>query len=346
MDTIELFAVQPYMTLNDYVGEDAFYRKIEGFFVAADRMRSNSSLPALIAFPEDLASFLALAGRGRLIAKAKSLEEVFGLIAKKFWPDLLRAMAHSRTLSLREAFFALAAPEIWRIWHRTMSHLARRFAMTTVAGSALLPENRLGYDQEAFRAAGRAVYNLSVTYGPDGRFLSMTRKVNLVPGHEDALSLTPGPIGQAVSAVLMPETTSVKIATAICYDSFVTAHTSSEPTFQSLWPLLDAKGTKLAIVPSANPWPWNDPWPLDQTSPPRLRRQQWAEESLPSALMPRRSVLAALNPHLLASLLDLHFDGQSAIWAKRDGQVECLAAAPAALAVKESECVVHALWKA
>ena len=342
---IELFAVQPYMTLNDYVDHDAFYRKIESLFAHADGLREDRSHPALIAFPEDIATFLALAGQQSLIASAATIDESFRSIGRALWRPLLATMARWRTLSVRQAFFGLTASTTWKIWHHTMSDLARRFAMTTVAGSALIPENARGYDSDQFQARNKSVYNLSVTYGPDGRSLSMTRKVNLVPGHEDILDLSSGPLDDAIATATLPGAPSVSIATAICYDSFTRAHTASEPHFQSLWPLLDDRGASIAVVPSANPWPWDDPWPLDQKTPSRLRKHQWAEESLPAALAGLTSVRVAMNPHLLASLLDVHFDGQSAIWARRGSAIECLAQAPSSHAKPASECVVHTVWQ-
>ncbi len=345
MAAIELFAVQPYMSLSDYADGEAFYHKIEGLFQQANALRSNPTLPALIAFPEDIATFLALAGQLKILAQVTTIDEGFRRIGQIFWRPLLTAMIQRRTLSLRQAFFAVAAPTVWRIWHRTMSDLARRFSMTTIAGSALIPENRLGYDQDAYSARSRSVYNLSVTYGPDGRFLAMTRKVNLVPGQEDVLDLTPGPADQAVISTLIPGTDQLSVATAICYDGFTVAHTNHEPHFQSLWPLLDRAGATILVIPSANPWSWDAPWPLDRGVPPRLRKEQWAQESLPAALVPMESIQVAVNPHLLASLLDVHFDGQSSIWARRDGQVQCLAASPSTSNDPASECVVHALWE-
>jgi predicted amidohydrolase len=345
MVPIELFAVQPYMSIDDYRDANAFYRKIESLFIKAARLRSQSDSVAIIAFPEDIATFLALAGRSSLIGHAETIDEAFRRIGQQMLPGLLWTMARDRTSSLRRAFFTQTANTTWQIWHHTMSDLARRFAMTTIAGSALLPHPLPGQGGDVKRRRP-FIYNTSVTYGPDGQVLAATRKVNLVPGHEDVLDLSPGQYTEAVVPVSLPKAPSVRIATAICYDGFLVPHTDHEPRFQSLWPLLDQHGVDIVVVPSANPWPWNEPWPLDRQEPKRLRRQQWSDEALPAALRSASSVVVAMNPHLLAALLDVHFDGQSMIWARQDDSVACLAGAPSSDCSPQAETVVHTLWHA
>ncbi len=56
------------------------------------------------------------------------------------------------------------------------------------------------------------------------------------------------------------------------------------------------------------------------------------------------SMVVAINPQLLFSDLSLHFDDQSAIWARATQRIEPLAVAPAFRAEIDSECVVHAQW--
>ncbi len=344
MPTIELFAVQPYMRLTDYLDAEAFYAKMETLFVKAESLRVDRRSAALIAFPEELATFLALVGRQEFIRGASTIDEAYTRVGKVLWPQLARTMWSQRTLSLRRAFFHLTAKDPWRIWHTTMADLARRFSMTVAAGTALLPENRLGYATEAFSPASAHVYNLAMMLDPSGAPLSITRKVNLVPGQEDRLGLAAAPVESALDVVALPTRPDVTLATAICYDAFAVAHTDHEPGFHGLLPDLDQKGVHILIQPSANPWPWDQPWPLDHERPPRLRKEQWCQESLPTALVPLRSVAVAVNPQLLFCGLSLHFDGQSAIWVRGTQGIEALAVAPSFRAESDSECVVHAQW--
>lgn len=345
MASVDLFAVQPYMIPSDYFDQHRFYRKIEGFFVQADRLRQSPSTPAVIAFPEDIATFLCLLGQSALLSRAQTIDQAFTDIGKRLWRPMLATMMAQRHISVRRAFFCLTAPATWSVWHSTMADLARKHAMTVVAGSALLPENAFGYNQDRFKAESAAVYNLSVTYRPDGQMLSYTKKVNLVPGQEDVLDLTGGDFQAALATSVVPGTRSLSMATAICYDAFMVPHTANEPDFHNVLAGLDRAGAEIVVVPSANPWPWDQPWPIDRQRPQRLRRDQWADEALPAGLKPLQSVAVVINPHLLGSLLDLRFDGLSTIWARDDVAVRLLARAAGSSLEPSSECIVHYRWE-
>lgn len=227
-----------------------------------------------------------------------------------------------------------------------MEDLARRFQMTIVAGSALLPMNARGWDDLRFAAQPGGVYNLSLTIGPDGRVLSMTRKVNLVPGQEDHLGLTPGPRDEAVHVAPLPGDPAVRMATAICYDAFTVAHTAKEPAFHPLIDDVDRAGATILVQPAANPWRWDESWPLDRSGRQRTRRQAWREETAPAVLHQTRHLQAVVNPHLLLRLWDLHFDGQSAIWVKdAAGKVTLAAEAPGWHAEPQSETILYTVWE-
>lgn len=346
MASVDLFAVQPYMIPSDYFDQDRFYRKIKEFFVQADRLRQNLSSPAAIAFPEDIATFLCLLGQSALLSWAQTIDQVFTDIGKRLWRPMLATMFARRYISVRRAFFHLTAPATWSVWHFTMADLARKHAVTVVAGSALLPANALGYNQDRFRAESAAVYNLSVTYRPDGQMLSYTQKVNLVPRHEDVLDLTGGDFQPALATSVVPGTRSLAMATAICYDAFMVRKTASEPDFfHNVLAGLDRAGAEIVVVPSANPWPWDQPWPIDRQRPQRLRRDQWADEALPAGLKLLHSVALVINPHLLGSLLDLRFDGLSTIWARDEGRVRLLASSAGSSLEPSSECIIHYRWE-
>lgn len=345
MGPVELYAVQPYMEATDYFEASRFYAKMYALADQAHRMRRSPDRPAILAFPEDIGTFLALVGRGEAVKRAQSVADAFGQVGRRLLLPVLAARLLGRAASLQEALWMAAAPEVWRIWQGTMADLARRFRMTVVAGSALMPVNARGWDDVRFSARNGRTYNLSVTFGPDGHVLSYTRKVNLVPGQEDHLGLTPGPRNDAVKVVKLPGEPSLGLATAICYDAFTVPHTPDEPAFHSLIDDIDAAGTAILAQPSANPWRWEEPWPLEVSGRGRTRREQWREETAPHVLARARHLRAVVNPHLLMRLWDLEFDGQSAIWLRTGDGVKLAAEAPGWRAEARSETVLHAVWE-
>lgn len=338
---VDLFCVQPYMEPEDYFTREAFYHKIDRYFLAAQNQR-NPGHPAVIVFPEDIATFLLLEGHRDLLQNVSTMNQAFTAIGKNQMAGLLWTMLQYGTLRMKRAFFTRGASRLWNVWHGTMARLAHDYQMTVVAGSALIPESRWRYDSNRFMPHSAKVYNLSFTVGPDGHVLYTTRKVNLVPTQEDVLELTPGPPEAASQTMTLPGT-KIEMATAICYDAFCKPHTSQEPKFVNVLDALDQRGARLVAQPSANPWRWQDPWPLDPTQARRPRHQQWDEEGSLASLEKCRRVEIVVNPQLLFDFLDIHFDGQSRILARTPEGVKTLVASQL-ISGREADMVLHSSW--
>ncbi|MCY0878200.1 MAG: hypothetical protein OWU84_04600 [Firmicutes bacterium] len=332
------------MQPDDYQTADAFFRKVASYFAAAHAQRGENR-PALIVFPEDFATFLLLEGRRAFIDRAQTLDEAFRAMALHDWRRLLATLWRYRTLKTRAAFFTALAPRVWEVWRHTMTTLAKEYGMTVVAGTALLPDFAAETKGGPFRPVDARVYNVSFTVNPEGQVISVTRKVNLVPTQEDVLQLTPGPLEQALAWSYLPGTR-IKLATAICYDGFCCPHTPREPHFTNVLARLDDAGVQVVAQPSANPWRWDEPWPFDDARerPARTRAQQWYEEGAFASLTQCRAVEVVVNPQLIMEFLDLHFDGQSAIFA-RDGQAVAPLALSRATRGPEADEVLHAVWR-
>lgn len=78
MAEIDLFAVQPYVTAQTYVSEEAF-RHAMSHLATECRLRrrkdaDGNEVPALAVFPENIATFLALTPLGRLRAALPSAD--------------------------------------------------------------------------------------------------------------------------------------------------------------------------------------------------------------------------------------------------------------------------------
>lgn len=337
MTPVDLFAAQPYMTLKDYSNAASFYHKLDLLMAAVDK-KTRPAVPALVVFPEDLATFLVLADNMDAIRGAATMDEAFTRIGRSLAVPLLGTMARYRTASLRRAFFLLAAPKVWRIWHSAMARLAQQHHVYIVAGSALLPEDLFEFQTAALRPRSNRVYNTSFAVNPAGQVVHVTRKVNLVPTQEDVLDLSPGSLDASLGSF---DIAGIRCATAICYDGFRVPHTPDEPHFVPLLPLLDAQGVQIVAQPSANPWHWNEPFPFQ---PGILRREQWLQEGAFSLLDTCRHISAVVNPQLLLAALDIHFDGPSTIYGRSGNQAVILAQSACHAAVPESEDVVHVSW--
>ncbi len=331
---MDLFAVQPYMTLADYASEDAFSHHMARLLHDMESLRHAEE--AVVVLPEDLATFLALLGAPPEVREQPTLDAAFAVIGRARMAPLVRVMLARRTFRLPVAFFYLVAEHVYGAWYRTMQELSREHRVTLVAGSALLPVNRLGYGDDRFEARAGGVYNSCLTFGPEGQVLSVTHKRNLVPTQEDRLYLSRGP-------ELPPSPIPVgvhRLGVAICYDAFARAHTEHEPGFEPLVPKLAALGADIIAQPSANPWPWSAPYIFRQRDDHRSRSEQWHQEGLWESMRREPSIRAGINPQLLALLFDTHFDGQSVIYVRDGDTVRPVVEAARGEASPDAETVI------
>jgi len=328
---IDLFAVQAWVTAETYRSEATFRDTAFALGRACASRRGASGRPALAVFPENFGTFLVLAPLGRAGAKLDRTE-LATLLAIAVRPRAFGAAL--RRVGLRRgklaALLALG-PEVRAVWERTFSDLARDTGMSIVAGSALVPDGAVDNED--------AVYNLSLTFDPDGRIAGSTRKVNLVPGLEDTLGLTPGDPAQLGPAELPVG----PVGTLICYDGFAVPHTMDEPGFEPVGGALSRSGARIVANPAANPWPWDGPWVHARPGSPLLRREQWRAEGIEAQLRSMEGTRWAITAQLVGRVLDQRFDGRSAIYERaRDGVVTVLAEAKSASLSPSSEEIVHA----
>ncbi len=345
MPTIEIAACQVHVTLDDYTSEESFAAMLDRAGERLDRARTRGadgafSRPCLAVFPEMIGSFLPVAGRERLVRGARSTDAALGRVALRSLPAVIRAMRAGAVWSPKVGFLLAAAPEVRRIYRTAFAAFARRHDAWVVAGSALLPKNRLGDTADAFEPEDGRVYNTSYAFAPDGRHVGATRKVNLVPTLEDALGLSPGDPAEVTPF----EAPFGRVATLICYDGFLVPHTEGELGFTRLLGACDARGASVIAHPAANPWAWGERWVFAAEDERQLRSEQWRSEGIEAQLGAGRfeSVRYAVTAHLLGDVIDNHFEGRSQILERTAGGVRAIAEAKRADASRASEEVVIA----
>lgn len=329
--TLDLFAVQPYVDASTYRSASCFAATMRRLVERCAALRGENT-PAVAVFPEHVGTFLALAPLGRLGATLPTTDAATALAL------VVRPLGFARALRRRglaglanggvaaTAILALAE-ETRAAYEGTFSELARSSGMTIVAGSALLPDG------------GGDVYNLSLTFGPDGRPRATTRKVNLVPEIEDTLGLSSGD----PESNELAEVDAGRVGTLICYDGFAVPHTAREPGWRAVGGELARRGAHVVAQPAANPWAWGGRWVHAPEGSTLLRRTQWHCEGLAAQLEAMEGVRYGVTAHLVGQVLDQRFEGRSEILRRGpDGRVEVIAEAERADCSPASETVVHA----
>lgn len=341
--SVDLFAVQARIDIEDYADEAAFaakHRRLAEQVAAARPHRADGGYagPALAVWPEMIGAPLGMLGHVDRVRDAPTSAAALQKVGMKLLPHIGRAVLRGRTMDTQRTFLAATAARSWAAYFETFSALARDFELWIVAGSALLPRNRLGDDSPEFAPLdGRPsaeIYNTSLLFGPTGACLGATRKVNLVRAQEDALSLTSG----SVQELAPVETPFGRLGTLICYDGFAVPHTSGEPGFTRCAPVLDDLGAEVVAQPSANAWPWHAPWVFDADDS-RERSQQWFDEGFYAEMPALSSVRYCVNPQLVGRLFETRFEAPSLVLGRDgDGGAAVLARA----GTVDDEEVVHA----
>lgn len=337
---VELFAVQPRVSLEDYASHEAFTARHRALAERLHALRARGPdgqplHPALAVWPEMVGAPLGVMGHWRWVRGCRTTRGAMTRVALLELPALLRAWSRFHPPSLEECLYAAVAERVHRVMWNTFSGIARDFGLWVVGGSALLPASPRGPDTPDFEPAGARTYNTSYTFSPEGRCVAVTRKLNLVPTQEDVVKLSPG----RPEDLRVVDTPFGGLGTLICYDGFREPHTSGEPWFVPAGQLLDALGADIIAQPSANAWPWDAPWAFNAPGETQLRREQWFNEGLFSQLRTLTRVRYVVNPQLVGGFFDNVFEAPSLILERvGPGEVRVLAQAADARA----EDVVHA----
>ena len=264
----------------------AYRAHVEGAVTAAVAAAGPADA-RLVVVPE-LAGHLALFALALAQAHtARTLAAALAASAVRRPLEVLRGVAQARTLAPRHAVLAALAPDAERFWRGVFGPLARRLGAYIVAGSHL----RLAPDGD--------LLNASLLFGPDGRCLATTDKVNLVPGVEDGGPRGLGLARGAAERLPIVDTALGRVCTLISYDGFRGPRTTTE-RFTPLAERLAARGGVAVVAnPAANPWRW----PADA----------WRADGLAASLAHVPFARYGVTAQLAGELLDLRFDGASEI---------------------------------
>ncbi|GLV47239.1 hydrolase [Thermus sp. LT1-2-5] len=190
------------------------------------------------------------------------------------------------------------ARRAYAVFHRVMAEAAKAHGTYLLAGSILAPP----YEEELARgrfARSPLFQNLALFYNPEGRLLAQVPKMERTPPER---WLKGGRFGPHVV-----ETQAGRVGILICLDGFFERHLAR----------VDALGAEVLLQPSANPAPWEKPWPWD---PSRREGEVWLA-SARERLLGREHLKVLLNPMLNGKILGLTFEGQSGIYAPGEALV-------------------------
>ncbi|MEW6045902.1 MAG: nitrilase-related carbon-nitrogen hydrolase [Bacillota bacterium] len=273
---IHLACVQAELRAEDYVSEAAFAARVDGW-MASIRRKVGQSGPLLVAFPEDIGTFMVFFGHGDILHGAGTLAEAIGALIRRHRGATMLQRIRCRCGWVR-ALSLVLGDAVESSYRRVFSDVARRYRAFVVAGSAVLPAP----DRP------RTTFNISFVFGSNGEFLGWQPKTHLTPIEgPQQLDITPAPLEQ----LRVVPTAIGNLGVAICLDAF------QDPVVDRLV----AGGADVLVQPSANPGPWTPEQQADWKRSSWRAVRQWPQ------------LRYALNPMMVGQLLGLRFEGQSSI---------------------------------
>ncbi|EMO55852.1 hydrolase, carbon-nitrogen family [Leptospira noguchii] len=162
-----LLGIQPWMDPIDYSNEINFSKKIQSYLEEANKKGYINS-KTIVVFPEYLGTWLVIAGEKTSVIESDKLEDSMRTLILSnpvsFIHNFLKAQGKDK---IRDALFRMKAERMLSIYSNTFSDMAKKWGITIVAGSILLPEPHILEGKIQIRNG--ALKNGSYVFLPDGR---------------------------------------------------------------------------------------------------------------------------------------------------------------------------------
>ncbi|RHX96349.1 carbon-nitrogen hydrolase [Leptospira yasudae] len=306
-----LLGVQPWMTPIDYSEEENFRNKIESYIETAQK-RGFINSKTIVVFPEYLGTWLVVTEEKESVISATKIEEamqtlVLSNVYSFVW-NLLKAKGKD---SVRDALFRMKSEKMASIYTRTFSELARKYKITIVAGSILLPEPSVV--DGVLQIGNGALKNGSFVFASDGK-VAENSPLKIYPIEDEKTFVEATSIDE-LKVLSVP---AGKIGVLVCADSW----------FPEVYDTFKKQNVDFVLVPSyvapdnAMTAVWkgyngaSNPKDVLTRDVDRITEgEAWLKYAL-GGRMSKSGATHGINVFLRGSLWDLGSDGET-IWVKR-----------------------------
>lgn len=290
-----VIAVQPRWSAADFTSAGAFRAWMRSQ-LEMSRPHLAPDRPNLVVLTELNGLPLVLRGAG-WVTRLGTFQRVARALLLARLPRVLPVMLRERVSPIRALQLADSSANV-RLYLDTCRDLARTYGVYLCCGSTPMPRYRLE-GRRLVREPG-LLHNETVLLDPRGHLIGVTDKVHLTPAEEaEGIDLTPG----LLEELRVFPTPVGDLGVAISLDAFRA----------DVLERLEDQGCTVLLQPDANGAPWTalEGLPPDPTNV-RDQPLAWLESSW-QATTTGRSIRYAVNPMVVGNLLDLTFDGQSAV---------------------------------
>lgn len=228
-----LLGIQPWMYPIDYSNEINFSKKIQSYLEEASK-KGYINPKTIVVFPEYLGTWLVVAGEKTSVVRSDKLEDSMRTLILSnpvsFIFNFFKAQGKDK---IRDALFRMKAEKMLSIYSNTFSGMAKKWGVTIVAGSILLPEPYILEGKIQIRNG--ALKNVSYVFLPDGRVAENSPK-KIYP-IEDEKSFVAAATLKNLKIIQSPMG---KIGVLVCADSW----------YPEVYEIFKKQNVNFVVVPS------------------------------------------------------------------------------------------------
>jgi hypothetical protein len=240
-----LLGIQPYMLAADYATEESFFEKMDGYLDAACQ-KGWLNPHTITILPEYLGSWLVVIGEKARVHQAKTVDQAMRpIILRSMLPFIQELLSAREGNRVNASIFRIKAVQMAQAYQAVFSKLAKKYGITIVGGSILLPSPSI---QDGTIKPGKgALYNVSAVFKPDGQ-VHPALSVKAFPISTELPFVASGSTGD----LPVFETPAGRLGVLVCADSF----------YPQAYEQMKSLKADLIAVPSFSMGKglWNQPW--------------------------------------------------------------------------------------
>jgi len=300
--------IQPWMVPSDYTNTETLSAKLDSYFAAA-KAKGWFNSKTIVVLPEMIGTWLAASDEQAAVYRDAAVEPAMIKLALSHPISFARRYAAAPDVAdkAKWTLFTVKSEQMARDYQAIFGSLARKYNVTLVAGSIVLPNPHLENGQLRVEP-GETLRNVSALFGPDGKIIGPL-VIKAYPIAEENVFLKAG----KVDDIPVFDTPAGRLAVLICADSWY------PPSYRRI----AEEHAQLLAIPSYSTVDntWAAPWTgYDGAPPPRdvdstdvgkiTLGHAWLKYSM-GGRAGAAGITSGINVFLRGKLWDLGTDGET-----------------------------------
>jgi predicted amidohydrolase len=302
-----VIGVNPYMVAADYASKQHLLNKLDGYMQAA-KLKGWLNPLTIVVFPEYIGTWLVVEGEKSSVREATDITRAMSIFVGSNFFSYIRdwfTAPDEASDKLKHSVFSSKGFSMARIYQEVFSELSKKYGVTIIGGSILLPNPII--EQGKIHIRMGPLYNVSAVFNPDGSLQPKLVKKSF-PIEEEKPFVASAPT-EDIPVFQLP---AGRTAVLVCADSW----------YPETYAALNAKKPFLITVPSftekedamMKPWAGYSGYPMpadvDSTDKDRISlHEAWMRYTIPTRIR-KTSARYGMIATLRGKLWDMGSDGE------------------------------------